>query len=587
MEKKKKKKKKKMVNWKSVAWYAKMLIPIVIAFPFLFKLVYIDESRPAAGPCLGVTIITAAYWIFEPIPIVITAFFPIFLLPILNVSTAPKIANSMFTDTSIVFIGGFIFSIAMVRWNLHSRIALKTVVIFGLRPKLLLLGICLVTSFLSCWISNTACALTMVPNALAIVEKLEEITGDPESIVPFGKALLIMVAMASSAAGMITIIGTPPNLILAQTVQNLFPGANDIGFTQFIFVTLPLVFLMLAVLYLFFLVFYMKKIHLPENIDESEFKNNYERLGKMSIPEKIIVVFFVILALLWLFRSDINFGAFTLKGWSSLIYGKIGATYIKDGTIALTLAMMFFIIRVPQGTEKEIKTRKALEIDLELRSKPRKSIIKRFRSPLELPSTDSDDGALEEEDMHDDEAQEEGKSEWVPILTWEYTQQKMPWTILFLFAGGFALNQGFKDSGLDSWIGERLNGITSLPMYPLILVVTITTMAMTNIVASNTAVANILLPIVASVAKMSGTIHPYLVMFPTAFSCSFSFIIPVSTPPNLIAYSTGKLETKDFIICGSVLTLAAIIFVPPICMWIIPPVFDAHTFPDWANTTST
>ena len=575
-----------MVNWKTVAWWAELLIPIAIACPFMFKLVYIDKDRPGAGPCLGVTIITAAYWIFEPIPIVITSFFPIFLLPLFTVSTATKIANSMFTDTSMIFIGGFIFSIAMVRWNLHSRIALKTVIIFGLRPKVLLFGICAVTTLLSLWISNTACALTMVPNALAIIEKLEEITGDPEGIAPFGKALLLMVAMTCSTAGMITIIGTPPNLILAQTVRNLFPDAGDIGFAQFMFVSLPVSLTMLVFLYLFFVFYYMRKVHIPEDIDETEFKENYERLGKMSVSEKIILIMFVILALLWLFRSDINFGSFTLKGWSTLVYGKKGGTYIKDGTIAIMLSMLFFIIHVPPGTLKEEQKRESLEIDLELRTKPSRPAQRHFRSPLELPSTSSDDGFEEEDHNNQEEAEDEQQKAWVPMLTWEYTQQKMPWTILFLFAGGFALNQGFTDSGLDVWIGEQLSGLTDLDLYPLSLIITATTILMTNIVASNTAVSNILLPIVASIAKMSKTIHPFILMFPTAFACSFCFIMPVATPPNLIAYSTGKLETKDFIICGIFLTVIAIIVVPPLCNWIIPPVFDAGSFPEWANTTA-
>jgi sodium-dependent dicarboxylate transporter 2/3/5 len=425
----------------------------------------------------------------------------------------------------------------------------------------------------------------MVPNALAIIEKLEEITGDPEGIAPFGKAMLLMVAMTCSTAGMITIIGTPPNLILAQTSRNLFPDAGDIGFAQFMFVSLPVAFVMLVFLYLFFVFYYMRKVHIPEDIDESEFQENYERLGKMSVSEKIIITLFVILALLWLFRSDINFGSFTLKGWSTIIYGKKGGTYIKDGTIAVFLSMLFFIIHVPPGSEKDEQKRESLEIDLELRARPTRPSARHFRSPLELPSTESDDGFEEEERFDQEALLEEKENAWVPMITWEYTQQKMPWTVLFLFAGGFALNQGFTDSGLDVWIGEQLNGLTSLDLYPIALVITATTILMTNIVASNTAVANILLPIVASVAKMSKTIHPYLLMFPTAFACSYCFIMPVATPPNLIAYSTGRLTTKDFIVCGIYLTIVAIIVVPPLCVWIIPPVFDAGSFPEWANTT--
>lgn len=575
-------------TWKRVYWWLEMIIPIVIAFPFMFKFVYIDKNRPSAGPCLAATIITAAYWIFEPIPIVITAFIPIFLLPLTTVSTATKIAASMFTDTSIVFIGGFIFSIAMVKWNLHSRIALKTVLIFGLRPNVLLFGIFVVTTLLSFWISNTACALTMTPNAIAIITKLEEMTGDPEGVAPFGKAILLMIAMTCSTAGMITLIGTPPNLILAQTVQNLFKGATDIGFAQFMFVSLPVSMCMLIPLYVFFVIFYTRKVKLTGHVEIDDFKKSYEALGPWSPAEIIIGVMFIILALAWLFRSNIDFGSKTMKGWSTLIYGPKGSSYIKDGTIAIFLALLFYIIHIPPPPKKDENLD---EVDLELRARTSTTNKKRNEEESENDQQDLENLNDHEEDdieqlsIHEDPKPAE-ENKWVPILDWEYTQQKMPWTILFLFAGGFALNQGFTDSGLDVWIGERLSGLTNLKLYPLVLVITSLTILMTNLVASNTAVANILLPIVASVAKSSGTIHPFLLMFPTAFACSYCFIMPVATPPNLIAYSTGRLKTLDFIIVGTFLTVVAIIVVPPLCVWIIPPVFNAHEFPDWANASS-
>ena len=264
----------------------------------------------------------------------------------------------------------------------------------------------------------------MVPNTLAIITKLEEITGDPEGIAPFGKALLLMVAMTCSTAGMITLIGTPPNLILSQSVRNLFPDAGDIGFAQFIFVSLPVSAVMLIILYFYFVIFYMRKVHLPPGIDVNEFKENYAKLGKMKPPEIIIVIMFVILACLWLFRSDIDFGSFTLKGWSTLIYGSKGSTYIKDGTIAIFLAMLFFIIRVPNVPEE---TGGRGNVDMELRATPDPG--QSSRSPLEPPSDEydmqGDDGLEEEERLTeriDNQPDDNEKSkEWVPMVEWGYT----------------------------------------------------------------------------------------------------------------------------------------------------------------------
>ena len=570
------------MNWKRFFWWVEIILPILISIPFLFKLVYIDKNKPDTSPCLGITIITACYWIFEPIPIVITAFIPIFLLPFFIVSKSGSITSVMFTDTSLIFIGGFIFSISMVRWNLHSRIALRTVIFFGLNPKILLLGICIVTTFLGLFLSNTATALTMVPNAIAIITKLEELTGDAEGIAPFAKSLLMMIAMTCSAAGMITIIGTPPNLIFAQTVRNLFPQAPEIGFTQFMFVSFPTSLLMLIALYIFFYFYYLKNIRLPDTIDSSDFNETYKKLGPWKPAEKYISFLFLLLAILWLFRSDINFGSFTLYGWSSLIYGIKGSIYIKDGTIAIFISMLLFIIYVPPNTDLDLKSREENDVDLELRANPTK-----YNTNNNLETSSEDDGLEEEQDIEiiNLENSQNNKKEWVPIIDWEFTQQKMPWTILFLFSGGFALNQGFTDSGLDLWIGNNLIGLTNLSEFWLIVVIVTVSIIMTNLVASNTACANILLPIVAALAKSSGKIHPFLLMFPATFATSYCFILPVATPPSLICYGTGRLDIKDFIITGSFLTLIAIIVVPITCYYLVPPVFNAETFPIWANLT--
>ena len=89
---------------KSVIWWLQFLGPIVLAIFFLFNVIKLDKNKPKASACLGVTIITALWWIFEPIPIVITAFFPVFLLPLFSISTASAVASSMFSDTSLVFL---------------------------------------------------------------------------------------------------------------------------------------------------------------------------------------------------------------------------------------------------------------------------------------------------------------------------------------------------------------------------------------------------------------------------------------------------------------------------------------------------
>lgn len=603
-----------MVNCKRVIWWLEFLIPIAIAIPFLFKIIVLDKEQPQASPCMGVLLWTALYWVFEPIPIVITSFFPVFLLPFFHVSTAKVIANTMWSDTTMVFLGGFIYSIAMVRWNLHSRISLKTVLIFGLRPWLLLLGLMLVTAFLGMWISNTATALTMLPNALAIVNKLEEITGDPQLIEPFAKCLFLAIAYSCSVGGFITLIGTPPNLILSQIAKERFPKADEIGFTQFLFVSLPISISLLAIMYFYFLLIFIRKVHLPKDVDITIFKQNYEKLGPMKPAEWVIVFFFVLLACLWLFRSNIQ----ALIGWSNRLYSD-GSTYISDGTVAILLSMLLFIVNVPQPSVKEEKEMVSGEIDLEIKPKTpwrHREAISLASNSAEEDQEDDEDSELVEEvsesneltaipssapesnrdtsadpnvSVENPDEKDAGKKkkkkrdvEWVPLLEWTYTQNKIPWTIIFLFSGGFCLNQGLKDSGMDIWLGDVMKGLSKLPLFPILIIILIIA-AVLGTVASNTACANILIPIMAVFSSNSEKYHPWMLMFPVCFMTSCCFLLPVSTPPNLIAYSYGRLKMSDFLIHGALFTVVSLFVVIGLCMAILPPVFDAGSFPDWAR----
>ncbi|OHT10099.1 Sodium:sulfate symporter transmembrane region family protein [Tritrichomonas foetus] len=575
---------------KRVVWWLEFLIPIAIAIPFCFKLIILDEKYPQASPCLGITLLTALFWVFEPIPIVITAFFPVFLLPLFHVTKAKVVASTMWSDTSMVFLGGFIFSIAMVRWNLHSRIAIKTVLIFGLRPWLLLLGMMLVTTFLGMWISNTATALTMMPNAVAIITKLEEITGDPEMIDPFARCLFLAIAYSCSVGGFITLIGTPPNLILSQIAKERFPNGKEIGFTEFMFVSLPISLTIEIIMYFYFVFIFLRKLKIPKDIDETVFRQNYEKLGKMKMAEWLIVVFFVALAALWLFRSDLQ----SLTGWANAIYKEDGTSYISDGTVAILLSMLLFIIQVPQPTKKEEKQMENAEIDLEIKpANPWKN--RENDEELEDISDrqeEDEDSELVEERTEQTEIitpppasqKEKPEIEWVPLLDWTYTQNKIPWTIIFLFSGGFCLNQGFKDSGMDIWLGECMKGLSKLPLFGLLTIILIVA-AILGSVASNTACANILIPIMAVFASNSGVYHPYMLMFPVCFMTSCCFLLPVSTPPNLIAYGYGRLKMTDFLIHGSLFTVVSLFVIIGMCMAILPPVFDAGSFPDWAKST--
>ncbi len=132
------------------------------------------------------------------------------------------VASNYFNDIIFLFLGGFLFALAMQKWNLHRRIALKLLIIVGNSPARIMLGFMLATSFLSMWISNTATTMLMVPILMSIILKLEEVnTGN--GIKSFSTGLLLAVAYSASIGGISTLVGTPPNLSFAQNFRHLLP----------------------------------------------------------------------------------------------------------------------------------------------------------------------------------------------------------------------------------------------------------------------------------------------------------------------------------------------------------------------------
>jgi sodium-dependent dicarboxylate transporter 2/3/5 len=129
-----------------------------------------------------------------------------------------------------------------------------------------------------------------------------------------------------------------------------------------------------------------------------------------------------------------------------------------------------------------------------------------------------------------------------------------------------------------------MGGWTDLPFFALVLIILLVTILVGSF-ASNTACANILLPIVAVLAQNSETIHPWSLMFPTCFMTSCCFLLPVSTPPNLIAFGYGKFAARDMLIHGAVFTLVSLFIVIGMTSLLLPPVFDTREFPEWARRT--
>lgn len=188
----------------------------------------------------AVTLLMAFWWMTEAIPIPATALVPLVLFPALRVLDMPQAAAPYANEVIFLFMGGFVLALAMERWGLHRRIALNLVAVVGTSPRRLVLGFMGTTAFLSMWISNTATAAMMFPIAMAVAEAFRPRQLDPaRHPFPLGIALMLGLAYASSIGGVGTLIGTPPNAVLAAAAQELL--GRQVGFLEWMLVGVPLV----------------------------------------------------------------------------------------------------------------------------------------------------------------------------------------------------------------------------------------------------------------------------------------------------------------------------------------------------------
>lgn len=259
----------------------------------------------AAWATAAVGTLMATWWISEAVPIPATALLPLALFPLLDIGTIGQAAAPFANPLIFLFMGGFMIAIAMQRWNLHRRIALAIISRVGTRPGAIIFGFMLASAFLSMWVSNTATALMMLPIAMSVVnlsKKLPQTTTDERrELKHFGIVLVLAIAYACNIGGMGTLIGTPPNALLAAFVLDNY--GIEISFAQWMLVGLPLVMVGLPLAYglLTRLSFPLHLKELPGGSDIIRLEQ--QRLGPISPEEIKVAVVFGITALAWIFRQ--------------------------------------------------------------------------------------------------------------------------------------------------------------------------------------------------------------------------------------------------------------------------------------------
>jgi len=455
----------------------------------------------------------------EAVPLAVTSLLPVALFPLLGIMDGKSVSASYFNDVIFLFMGGFIIALAMQRWNLHRRIALSILVMIGTSPGRILLGFMSATAFLSMWISNTATAMMMIPILLSVINKLDE-TVDENVINRYSIGLLLGVAYSASIGGMATLVGTPPNLSFVRIFQIYFPDAPEISFARWFMFALPITLVFFGFAWVLLYVMFSPSKHKWSNVDKNSLRLQLLEIGPMSYEEKVVFINFISVAILWLFRADLNFGWFTIPGWAQIFPF---SEYINDGTVAIFIAVLLFVL--PSKAEN---TRR--------------------------------------------------------IMNWK-TAENIPWHIILLFGGGFALASGFKESGLSTWFGSQLVWVAD---YHVLLVIFFISFMMTFLteLTSNTATTEMILPILAGIAISSG-INPLLLMLPATLSGSMAFMLPVATPPNAIIFATNRIKVIEMARAGIYLNLAGAAIITVMTYFLATWVFDINLneMPLWAVMT--
>lgn len=489
--------------------------------PILFLimlLIDLDTVSPMVSRMAGLALLMATWWITEAIPISATALLPLVLYPLMGIMKGRETAPLYINSTIFLFVGGFIIALAMEKWMLHKRIALRIISIIGGSPSTIVLGFMAASAFLSMWISNTATAIMMVPIGLAIIIQMEERFGKEETR-KFTVALMLGIAYACSIGGISTLVGTPPNLSFVRIFEITFPEAEPIAFGQWLIMAFPLTLLMLAIVWTL-----LTKIFFPIpsrlKADRALVAKEYKELGPISFEEKSVLVVFFLAAVLWVFRNDLNIGLLTIPGWSRLLpYPDL----IDDGTVAVAMAMILFLI------------------------------------PTRSKGVES------------------------PAIIDVNVFKKIPWNIVLLFGGGFALAKGFQVTGLSSFIGNKFSGFSNVSPY-LMINMTCTIITFLTELTSNTATTEMILPVLASVAVAMKT-NPLLLMIPATLSASCAFMMPVATPPNAIIFGSGRIKIFEMAKVGFFINIIGVLVIGLIFYTLGRAIFsiDINLLPDWAQ----
>ncbi|PMR75044.1 SLC13 family permease [Billgrantia endophytica] len=286
-----------------------------------------------AWTCAGLALLMATWWSTEAIPIPVTSLLPLVLVPALGIGSMSDAASSYANPIIYLFLGGFLLGISMQYWNLHRRIALHVLKVVGHQPRRQIAGFMIATGFLSMWVSNTATAIMMLPIGMSVINLLGD--SDPRELSRYATALLLAIAYSASIGGVATLIGTPPNALLAAYLAE--DRGIEIGFAQWMLVGLPISVVMMVSAWWWLT---RRNFNIQTgNGGGTMISDELNKLGRMTAPEARVGIIFLLAALAWVVRPLIN---------------DMGLGWLSDTSIAIAAGIALFLVPSGRGNGERL-----------------------------------------------------------------------------------------------------------------------------------------------------------------------------------------------------------------------------------------
>ncbi len=300
----------------------------------LILLLPAPEGLSAEGwAMVAVTLWMVLWWVSEALPLPATALLPVVLMPLLGLRDLPETAERYANPLIFLFLGGFLLALALERVGLHRRIALAIVARTGTAPRQIVLGFMLATAFLSMWISNTATAILMYAVALPVIAQVAS-PQDPAGGRRFGVALMLAIAYAASIGGVATLIGTPPNALLASFLVEA--TGSGISFARWMLLGLPLTMILLPLAWLLLTRVMHPLGRRSEGDALAAVRAARDSLGPMDRGERFVALVFAATAAGWILREPLV---------------RLTGLPLEDATVAMIAALILFAVPVsrPEG----------------------------------------------------------------------------------------------------------------------------------------------------------------------------------------------------------------------------------------------